>query len=318
MAVVLAMIPMTRYMLPSSFAADYPLFWLGPLLAVYVVFPLGLVRAVAVGLVVTVGFAMTVPCGQPAPQGALVNQMYFAVIHVLLLVGAWLMERRGHRLFVAELLLEEERERSERLLLNILPAPIAERLKAGEQRIADGVDEATVLFCDLAGFTDHASGVSAPRVVEMLNEIFTAFDDLADRHGVHKVKTIGDAYMAVAGLPEPHPDALGAAARLALGMHDAIAARRRADGSTLDVRIGLHTGPVVAGVIGKQRFAYDLWGDTVNTASRMESHGGPGRIQVSAFAAERLRDRFQLERRGVIPVKGKGRMETWWLVGEQG
>jgi class 3 adenylate cyclase len=207
----------------------------------------------------------------------------------------------------------EEQRKSESLLLNILPSPIAERLKARPQVIADSFDSVTVVFADLVGFTDLSSTVAPEHLVAMLDEIFTDFDLVADRHGLEKIKTIGDAYMAAAGLPVPSGDHATRAARMALDMLDALTAFNSRSGQSLRVRIGLHTGPVVAGVIGRRKFNYDLWGDTVNTASRMESHGVAGRVQVSDATRALLGDEFLLEERGIIEVKGKGRLRTWFL-----
>jgi adenylate cyclase len=203
-----------------------------------------------------------------------------------------------------------ERERSERLLLNVLPEPIAARLKSGEPLIADAIPEVGVLFADIAGFTPMAERVTPHEVVRLLDRIFSRFDDLALKHGLEKIKTIGDAYMVASGLLEPRRDHAEDLARMALAMQEEIA---RFD--ALEVRIGIDIGPVVAGVIGQRKFSYDLWGDTVNTASRMESHGVPGGIHVTERARERLAGRFEFERRGVIEVKGKGPMATYLLVG---
>ncbi len=210
--------------------------------------------------------------------------------------------------------LVEEQARSERLLLNILPEPIADRLKAGETVIADRHEEVSVLFADIAGFTPLAEGMEPEEVVRLLNTIFSAFDELAEAHGLEKIKTIGDGYMAVAGLPTPRSDHAEAAAEMALGLRERIAEVEAAARCRLAVRLGIDSGPVVAGVIGKRKFSYDLWGDTVNTASRMESHASPGSIQVSERSYERLRHRYLLEPQTVV-VKGKGEMTTYLLSG---
>jgi class 3 adenylate cyclase len=210
--------------------------------------------------------------------------------------------------------LQREQERSERLLLNVLPAPIAERLKAGEAVIADAFPEVTVLFADIVDFTRRSREVRPAQVVQGLNELFSAFDRLAQRYGVEKIKTIGDAYMVAGGLPDPRPDHAEAVAEMALTMREEVARRTDPSGQPLAVRIGIDTGPVEAGVIGTVKFSYDLWGDTVNTASRMESHGVPGCIQVTERTYQRLRDGYRLERRGPIQVRGKGEMVTWFLV----
>jgi class 3 adenylate cyclase len=216
----------------------------------------------------------------------------------------------------AEARLAEEHERSERLLRNILPGAISARLKENGEAIADGFAEVTVLFADLVGFTELSQKLSPAELVEMLNRTFSAFDDLAEQLGVEKIKTIGDCYMVAAGLPERRADHVEIIARMALGMREALLRINREGGYALRLRIGMHTGPVVAGVIGKRKFIYDLWGDTVNTASRMESSGEPGEIQVTREVKEHLEGRFELEPRGLIQVKGKGEMETYLLKGE--
>jgi adenylate cyclase len=213
--------------------------------------------------------------------------------------------------------LRVEREKSERLLLNILPSTIAERLKEDQGIIAESFAEATILFSDVVGFTQMSARISPVELVYLLNEIFSAFDELATRHGLEKIKTIGDAYMVASGLPERRADHAEAMAELALDMQDALAAFNRARGATLNIRTGIHTGPVVAGIIGTSKFIYDLWGDAVNTASRMESHSTPGRIQVTAATYERLQHAYLFEARGTINVKGKGDMSTYFLLGRK-
>lgn len=207
-----------------------------------------------------------------------------------------------------------EKEKSERLLLNILPKAIAQRLKQGECTIADSFAEVTVMFADLVGFTKLSAHLLPAQLVELLNEIFSAFDELADRYGLEKIKTIGDAYMVVGGLPTPSDDHAHSIAEMALDIVAAMTKMRTKGGEPLSIRIGIHTGPVEAGVIGTKKFTYDLWGDTVNTASRMESQGVSGAIQVTVATYERLRDKYVFQERGVIPVKGKGDMMTYLLV----
>jgi class 3 adenylate cyclase len=221
----------------------------------------------------------------------------------------WLRDRE--KKFVADL--EQEKARSETLLLNILPQSIVNRMRNGEMVIADRVAEATILFCDLVGFTALSQELAADRIIDFLSKIFSAFDQLAAEFGVEKIKTIGDAYMVAAGIPEAQPDHAERIAAVAPRMLDAVAAIAEATHLTLAARIGIHTGPITAGVIGTHKFVYDVWGDTVNTASRMESQSLPGRIQVSAATRAALGDRFKLERRGIIEVKGKGMMETYFL-----
>jgi class 3 adenylate cyclase len=208
--------------------------------------------------------------------------------------------------------LDKEAARSEALLLNILPKSIAERLKNSTELIADRVPEVSIIFADLVGFTEISRKMDAGQLVGMLNEIFLGFDRAAKRLGLEKIKTIGDAYMVVAGVPEPRADHLQAATEMALAMqmHVAALSSRHPD---LQLRIGIHTGPVVAGVIGENKFSYDLWGDNVNIASRMESHGLPGRIQVSEAVVRAASDKSQFEARGLIDVKGQGPMNTYFL-----
>ncbi len=205
---------------------------------------------------------------------------------------------------------ERAEARSEALLRNVMPAPIAERLKTNEATIADSFDDASVLFADIVGFTVMAQSLAPAEVVKLLDRVFSRFDELVARRGLEKIKTIGDAYMVAAGIPTPRADHAEALALLALEMRAVLAAEE-----TLLVRMGIHSGPVVAGVIGRSRFLYDLWGDTVNTASRMESHGIPGEIQVSEATFELLKDKFVFEERGVVEVKGKGPMRTYLLRG---
>jgi class 3 adenylate cyclase len=199
-----------------------------------------------------------------------------------------------------------------RLLLNVLPAPIAEKLKKQHGLIADRFDDVSVLFADIADFTPLCTRLSPTELVEMLNRVFSGFDELAGRHGLEKIKTIGDAYMVAGGLPQPRPDHLDAMATLALEMQESIRKTGREFGG-LSLRIGLHAGSVVAGVIGTRKFIYDVWGDTVNTASRLESHGAPGRVQVTEVVFQRLQSRFEFEPRGVIELKGRGPMNTYYL-----
>ncbi|ADE11779.1 adenylate/guanylate cyclase domain-containing protein [Sideroxydans lithotrophicus] len=217
----------------------------------------------------------------------------------------------------AQAALQREQARSESLLLNILPPPIAERLKAGSQTIADGYAEATILFADLVGFTKMSTTVSPERLVVMLNSLFSRFDELSGRFGVEKIKTIGDAYMACAGVPVARPDHAEAVVDMALAMREALQEHNREFGSNLQIRIGINTGPVVAGVIGLKKFIYDLWGDTVNLASRMESNGVPNRVQVSMATWEKLRDKYDFEPRGVLDVKGIGLVEAYLLIGKK-
>ena len=211
--------------------------------------------------------------------------------------------------------LRKERNKTENLLLNLLPEPIAERLKEEPGVIADKFENATILFADLVNFTQISTTMSATKLVYLLNEIFSTFDELTEKHGLEKIKTIGDAYMVAGGIPIARPDHAEASAEMALDMLVAIDELNVKLEATFDLRIGINSGPVVAGVIGTKKFIYDLWGNAVNTASRMESHGVPGRIQVSFYTYELLRDKYEFEERGSIDIKGQGEMRTYFLTG---
>jgi len=238
---------------------------------------------------------------------------------VYLLVRYFVRERERAIRVLAEqhVLLADEQRRSEGLLLNILPAPVAERLKRHEGIIADRLPDVSVLFADILGFTELSERWPPERVVEMLNGLFTAFDEMADSWGLERIKTIGDAYMVAGGLHPGQPDHPAAVAHMAFAMQEEAHRQRAAAGFALELRIGIATGPVVAGVIGRRKFAYDMWGDTVNMASRMESTGPAGSIQVSAAAYERLRGDFSFEEREGVIVKGKGKVTTYILLGQR-
>lgn len=215
----------------------------------------------------------------------------------------------------AERDLAAERDRSDILLNNILPAPIAARLKDSQATIADDFQETSILFADIAGFTKYTETVTPDKLLELLNSVFSEFDDLCDKYDAEKIKTIGDAYMVVAGVPVNCADHAGKLANMALDMQLAIARHNAALGQTLKIRVGIHSGPVIAGVIGKKKFAYDLWGDSVNTAARMESHGIPGEIQVSEATYQLLQPKYHFMERGMIDIKGKGPMKAYLLKG---
>ncbi|MEP6499136.1 PAS domain-containing protein [Microcoleus vaginatus ZQ-A3] len=216
-----------------------------------------------------------------------------------------------------EAALRKEQKKTERLLLNILPAAIADRLKYQPGVIADKFEKATILFADLVNFTQISTTMSATKLVYLLNEIFSAFDELSEKHGLEKIKTIGDAYMVAGGIPIERPDHAEAIAEMGLDMLAAIKELNVKLDAKFDLRIGINSGPVVAGVIGTKKFIYDLWGNAVNTASRMESHGITGRIQVSHYTYELLQDKYEFEDRGEIEIKGKGEMQTYLLTGRK-
>lgn len=212
------------------------------------------------------------------------------------------------------LTLDQLYRENQRLLLNVLPAPIAEKLKKQKGIIAERFDDVSVLFADLVGFTPLSVRLAPTELLDLMNRIFSGFDELAMRHGLEKIKTIGDAYMVAGGLPEPLEDHLGKMANMALEMHESLRHTTAGHGG-LNVRIGLQVGSVIAGVIGIRKFIYDVWGDTVNTASRLESHGMPGRIHVGEAVFKRLESRFEFEPRGTVELKGRGPMTTYFLTG---
>jgi guanylate cyclase len=242
----------------------------------------------------------------PVLAGNIASVVVFATV-----VALYYRRRVDH----AQAEIAAEHARSESLLLNILPKETADRLKAGERIIADSADDVAVLFADLVGSTPLTRRIESQDLVAVLNRVFSSFDDLADEHGLEKIKTMGDSYIAVAGLPTPRPGHLVAAADMALAMRRVIRDHSLPGYEPLQLRIGLHTGSVVAGVIGKRKFSYDLWGDTVNIASRMESQGIPGEIQVTQEIRDRLDGMFDFEPRGTIEVRGEGPMATYLLKG---
>ena len=248
------------------------------------------------------------------PQPLVVASLISSVVvssGVLLLIVSYALTEAAR----AETAAEREYERSERLLTNILPSPIAARLKSESNVvIADRHDEASILFADMAGFTAQASDTAPDDLVQFLNRVFSDFDQLVERHGLEKIKTTGDAYMVVSGVPTARSDHAQALAALALEMREAATEWRDSRGRSVPIRMGISSGPVVAGVVGTRKFFYDVWGDAVNVAARMEMMGSAGKIQVSQDIYERLRDEFVLESRGEIEVKGKGRMPTWFLM----
>jgi adenylate cyclase len=213
--------------------------------------------------------------------------------------------------------LRVEQEKSEALLVNVLPDSIAARLKAADRTIADHFDATSILFADVVDFTPLSQLLPPAEMVNILDRLFSHFDALVERHGLEKIKTVGDCYMAAAGVPDPHADHARRTALLALDMREAVATSAVSGREGLELRIGINSGPVVAGVIGRKRFIYDLWSDAVNTASRMESHGTPGEIQITRATYELLKGEFVCRPRGTINVKGKGEMETWYLEGRR-
>lgn len=239
------------------------------------------------------------------------------IIYALLRYSIQEKQKMKARLEEAHRLLTAEQARSERLLLNILPGPVAERLKASEQPIADGFAEVTVMFADIVNFTQVAAHMTPNQVFSMLNRIFSAFDELAERFGLEKIKTIGDAYMIAGGLNQENAECSAAIADMALAMRDLLRHDFTVNDAQLEIRIGIGTGPVVAGVVGKKKFIYDLWGDTVNIASRITSEGAPSDIQCDTATFEHLHDRFHFQGPQSVHLKGKGAMTIYRLVGRK-
>ncbi len=282
----------------------------------------GRIRLASALALIPLALFISIEATQPATASFVrVDQAYLTTNYYAGIVGSYFMIfvmliyafRETSR---AEDALEREHARSERLLGNLLPESIALRLKdEPDNVIADDLGHVTILFADIVDFTPRAQRLTPPELVAFLNRVFTEYDGLAEKYGLEKIKTIGDAYMVAAGMPDPRHDHAQAVADMALDMLQVTAKLGREIGEDLSVRIGLHTGNAVAGVIGTRKFFYDVWGDTVNTAARMESHGEPGRIQVTSEAKEVLSDVFTFEPRGEVEIKGKGRIHTWWLTG---
>lgn len=272
-------------------------------------------RAAAVVFLAYVGLAVfsgLIDSLLPAPASRIPDDLRL-LFFVLNIAGVSVVTYAVLQYFVAAR--ERAQAETDRLLHNILPVPIADRLRSGAQLIANEHPHVTVVFADIADFTPLARRADATELVTILDRVFSAFDELAARHGLEKIKTIGDAYMVVAGAPDPRPDHVRAAAEMALDMLREIERCGRELGAPLTLRIGMHTGRVVAGVIGRRKFAYDLWGDAVNVASRMESQGVAGQIQVSEAVAQALDGQYRFEERGTIDVKGIGEMRTLFLLG---
>jgi adenylate cyclase len=278
------------------------------------IFLASILAAIAAGMVITLQFLVPRDTGAQ-PVWALSLSFVVTTISacVMVVTTVWYSVREIVR---AEAAMELEYERSEALLANILPASIADRLKDPARNIiADKYDAASVLFADIAGFTERASDMEPDQLILFLDKLYGDFDALVDKHGLEKIKVSGDSYMVVSGVPQPRADHVEALAALALDMAEAASLLKDSRGDALPLRIGLASGPVVAGVVGSRRFFYDVWGDAVNVASRMETTDSVGRIQVPEDVYRRLKDDFMLQERGVIQVKGKGVMRTWYLIG---
>jgi len=280
------------------------------------IFLAAILAAVAASLVIALQFLVPRDTGVQ-PEWALSLSFIVTTVSscVMVVTTVWYAVREIVR---AEAAMELEYERSEALLANILPTSVADRLKDPARNIiADKYDDASVLFADIAGFTERASEMDPDKLIRFLDRLYGDFDALVDKHGLEKIKVSGDSYMVVSGVPQPRTDHVEALASLALDMASAATGLRDSRGDALPLRIGLACGPVVAGVVGSRRFFYDVWGDAVNVASRMESTDSVGRIQVPEDVYQRLKDDFVLQERGVVDVKGKGVMRTWYLVGRK-
>jgi class 3 adenylate cyclase len=268
--------------------------------------------ASAAGILIA-AFAVRAGLALPDPGEILPPRLAIILVTAtLLIVGAYLLEQAERRDFVLTRLLTAERAKSERLLLNVLPPAIAQRLKEESGQISDGFAEVTVLYADIVSFTPTSARWGPGETVRVLNEVVSCFDELAGRHGVEKIKTIGDGYLVAGGVPEPRADHALAVVAMGLDMLSAVGGFRWPDGEALAVRIGIASGPAVAGVIGTRKFTYDLWGDTVSTAARMQQHGVAGAIQMTDATHDLVRHRYVGTSRDVL-IKGKGRMRTWVL-----
>ena len=242
------------------------------------------------------------------------HNFFFLGANVIGMFGSYFLERYTRRDFLQKYTIQAQRDQADRLLYNVLPERIAERLKQSNETIAEEFDSATVLFADIVNFTPMSARFDPYEVVDMLNELFSHFDELVDKYGVEKIQVAGDGYMVAAGVPTARPDHATVLARLALDMLEYVKREEFLGGRHIEIRIGLNSGPLIAGVIGRKKFFYALWGDMVNTASRMESHGESGKIQITRATYELVRDEFECEYLGEITVKGKGRMEAWHLL----
>lgn len=277
--------------------------------------------AVLANLIIMVGYefaSITVKQLLESETGIVIFTMhnfFFLGANVIGMFGSYYLERYTRRDFLQKYTIRAQRDRADKLLYNVLPRQIAERLKESDETIAEEFSSATVLFADIVNFTPISARFGPLEVVEMLNELFSHFDELVDKYGVEKIQVAGDGYMVAAGVPTPRPDHATVLAQLALDMLDYVRREEFLGGRhPIEIRIGLNSGPLIAGVIGRKKYFYALWGDMVNTASRMESHGESGKIQITRETYELVRDEFECEYIGEITVKGKGQMEAWHLL----
>ncbi len=293
------------------------------IMAAHTMYRLRFVHATASSIVVLAGYDYIAIAHQNLLSGDgfrvfLSNNFFFVSSLVLGMAASYFLEVHVRSVYGNRIRLAREQEKSERLLRNVLPREIATALKEREGIIADPVDDASILFADVSDFTSLSATMRPREIVDLLNEIFSHFDDLTERYGLEKIKTIGDCYMVAAGVPRRRHDHAHILVRLGLEMLDYVERYRSGDATRISLRIGIHSGPVVAGVIGRKKFVYDIWGDTVNVASRMEHHGSIGRVQITTSTYERIRDDFLCEPRGSICVKGKGEMPVWHVLSRIG
>ncbi len=289
--------------------------WFLVILMASMIARINILQSLTNGLIVTFLYILSVIKFHPSFIIVIITTAALITTLFVMWVGTLYIQLYARQNFRALKLLDHSRKESERLLLNILPVQIADRLKSTPGTIADGFNHVSVLFADIVGFTTISRRHKPDDIVKMLNEIFTRFDEISNHYGAEKIKTIGDAYMLASGIPEANTTHGAIVANCALDIIDAVSSFKDPDGNPIQIRIGIHTGPAIAGVIGTHKFSYDLWGDTVNTASRMESHGNAGRIHASEEIFKILSSRFIFESRDVIEVKGKGTMNTYWLLG---
>jgi adenylate cyclase len=246
------------------------------------------------------------------------HYFFFLGANVIGMFASYYLERYTRRDFLQKYTIQAQRDRADKLLYNVLPKQIAERLKESDETIAEEFNSATVLFADIVNFTPISARFGPREVVDMLNELFSHFDELVDKYGVEKIQVAGDGYMVAAGVPAPRPDHATVLAQLALDMLDYVKREEFLGGRhPIEIRIGVNSGSLIAGVIGRKKYFYALWGDMVNTASRMESHGESGKIQITRATYELVKDEFECEYIGEITVKGKGRMEAWHLLAKK-
>lgn len=297
------------------------IFFTGTLLPIFWAFlysGLRFINAVKICLVLILIYEILFYAFSSMPTNTFIGLNFFLLTSFIIgILGGYTIERYYRRDFVNQRLIRSEKQKNEKLLLNILPKSIAEELKAHEGTIARDYEEITILFADLVGFTQLSSHQSAQEVVTMLNEIFSMFDNLTDEFGLEKIKTIGDAYMVTSNMNVDKSEAVEAVADFALALHKMMAKYNERTAKNIQIRVGIHSGPAVAGVIGVKKFIYDVWGSTVNIASRMESHSLNNATQVSQTSYELLKDRFVFDARGEIEIKGMGKMRAFLLLGRR-